>query len=87
MSVELIDFQAEWCGPCKQQEPILEELEEEYEDVDFSYVDVEEDTERANKHKVRSVPTIIIMVDDEPEERFSGLQQKEDLEAALDSHL
>ncbi len=83
MSVRLMDFHADWCGPCKNQDPILEELSEDYPDVDFEKVDVEADQETANDYSVRSLPTLVIENDDGVVQRFVGVTQREDLEEAL----
>jgi thioredoxin 1 len=81
MTVTLMDFYADWCGPCKTQDPILEELEEEWGDVEFEKIDVDEDI--ANEYQVRSLPTLIIENDDGIVERFVGVTQADDIEAAL----
>ncbi|MFB6082237.1 MAG: thioredoxin [Halanaeroarchaeum sp.] len=82
--VTLMDFHADWCGPCKTQDPIIEELEEAYgESVAFEYVDVDEEPDVANEYQVRSIPTIIVKNDDGVVERFVGVTQKEPLEEAL----
>jgi len=83
MSVTLKDFYADWCGPCKTQDPILEELEEDYPDVDFEKVNVDEKQEVANEYQVRSLPTLIVENDDGVVERFVGVTQRDDLETAL----
>ncbi len=85
MSVRLKDFYADWCGPCKTQDPILDDLAEDYPDVDFEKVDVEEEQEIANQYQVRSLPTLIIENDDGVVDRFVGVTQREDLEEALAS--
>jgi thioredoxin 1 len=73
MTVTLKDFYADWCGPCKTQDPILEELEEDYGDaVTYQY-------------QVRSIPTIVVENDDGVVERFVGVTQREQLEDALES--
>ena len=83
MPVTLKDFYADWCGPCKTQDPILEELEEDYPDVDFEKVNVDEEQKIANEYQVRSLPTLIVENDDGVVERFVGVTQRDDLEAAL----
>ena len=83
MSVTLKDFYADWCGPCKTQDPILEELEEDYPDVDFEKVNVDEEQKIANEYQVRSLPTLIVENDDGVVERFVGVTQRDDLETAL----
>ncbi|MFW5939791.1 MAG: thioredoxin domain-containing protein [Halolamina sp.] len=83
MTVRLKDFYADWCGPCKTQDPILEELEEEYADVEFEKIDVDADQETANEYSVRSLPTLVIENDDGVVERFVGVTQRDELEAAL----
>ena len=83
MPVTLKDFYADWCGPCKTQDPIIEELAEEYPDVDFEKVNVDEQQEVANEYQVRSLPTLIVENDDGIVERFVGVTQRDDLESAL----
>jgi thioredoxin 1 len=84
MTVSLKDFYADWCGPCKTQDPILEELEEDYGDeVEFEKVNVDEEQDVANEYQVRSLPTLIVENDDGIVERFVGVTQREDLEDAL----
>ncbi|MEF8808508.1 thioredoxin domain-containing protein [Natronomonas sp.] len=83
MPVTLKDFYADWCGPCKTQDPILDELEEEFPDVDFEKVNVDEEQDVANEYQVRSLPTLIIENDDGIVERFVGVTQRDDLESAL----
>ena len=83
MSVTLKDFYADWCGPCKTQDPIVEELAEEYPDVEFEKVNVDESQEVANEYQVRSLPTLIVENDDGIVERFVGVTQRDDLESAL----
>ena len=85
MSVTLKDFYADWCGPCKTQDPILEDLEAEYEDVEFEKVDVDEEQDVANEYQVRSLPTLIIENEDGVVERFVGVTQATDIEDALES--
>jgi thioredoxin 1 len=86
MTVTLKDFYADWCGPCKTQDPILEELQEEYGDaVTFEKIDVDEAEDVANEYQVRSIPTIVVENDDGVVERFVGVTQREQLEDALES--
>lgn len=83
MTVRLKDFYADWCGPCKTQDPILDEIEADYPDVDFEKVDVDDEQEIANQYQVRSLPTLIVENDDGVVDRFVGVTQREDIEAAL----
>jgi len=85
MSVTLKDFYADWCGPCKTQDPILEDLEEEWDEVEFEKINVDEEQDVANEYQVRSLPTLIIENDDGIVERFVGVTQANDIEDALES--
>ena len=83
MAVTLKDFYADWCGPCKTQDPILEELETDYPDVEFEKIDVDEKQDVANEYQVRSLPTLIVENEDGIVERFVGVTQRDDIESAL----
>jgi thioredoxin 1 len=84
MTVTLLDFYADWCGPCKTQDPILDELAEQYPDIEFEKIDVDEEQDVANEYQVRSLPTLIVEDDDGIVKRFVGVTQAEDIEAAFD---
>lgn len=85
MTVTLKDFYADWCGPCKTQDPILDDLEEDWGDrVSFEKVNVDEAQDVANEYQVRSLPTLIIENDDGIVERFVGVTQRENIEQALE---
>ncbi|PSP43797.1 thiol reductase thioredoxin [Halobacteriales archaeon QH_6_64_20] len=84
MSVRLKDFYADWCGPCKTQDPILEDVEADWEAVEFEKVDVDEEQEIANEYQVRSLPTLVVENDEGVVERFIGVTQREDIETALE---
>ncbi|MEF8820301.1 MAG: thioredoxin domain-containing protein [Haloferacaceae archaeon] len=83
MTVRLKDFYADWCGPCKTQDPILEEIEEDYPDVEFEKVDVDQNQDVANEYSVRSLPTLVVEDDDGEVERFIGVTQREQIVEAL----
>ena len=86
MTVTLKDFHADWCGPCKTQDPILEELKEDWgERFDMEKVNVDEQQDVANEYSVRSLPTIVVENDNGVVERFVGVTQREDIEDALES--
>ncbi|SNR35181.1 thioredoxin [Halorubrum vacuolatum] len=84
MTVRLLDFYADWCGPCKTQDPILEEVKEDLGDAfELQKVNVDEEQDVANQYQVRSLPTLIVENDDGVVDRFVGVTQKEDITAAL----
>ena len=86
MTVTLKDFYADWCGPCKTQDPILEDIVEDWgERVQFEKIDVDENQDVANEYQVRSIPTVVVENDDGVVERFVGVTQREQLEDALES--
>ena len=84
MTVRMLDFYADWCGPCKTQDPILAEIDAEFDDVALEKIDVESDADTANEYQVRSLPTVIIEADDGVVERFVGVTQREPIVAAIE---
>ncbi|UZE92438.1 MAG: thioredoxin [Methanosarcinales archaeon] len=84
----LIDFYADWCGPCRTQTPIIEKLEKKFGDrVEFRKVNVDENRQMATKYGVRSIPTLAIEVDSKIVKQFVGLTQADTIEAALNEAL
>ena len=73
----VIDFWAEWCGPCRMVGPIVEELATEYEDrVIIGKVDVDNNDEIASKYGIRNIPTILFIKDGEIVDKQVGATQK-----------
>ncbi|HDH4113573.1 TPA: thioredoxin [Staphylococcus aureus] len=86
--VQLVDFWATWCGPCKMIAPVLEELAADYEGkADISKLDVDENPSTAAKYEVMSIPTLIVFKDGQPVDKVVGFQPKENLAEVLDKHL
>ncbi len=86
--VVLMDFFAEWCGPCKMQDPILEELKKKFGDkVEFKKVDVDTNYELASKFTIHAVPTLIIEKDGAVFKRYTGVTRGNVLEADLNAAL
>lgn len=84
--VSLIDFWAPWCGPCRMQGPIVEEVAEEADQsVVVAKVDVDQAPKVAAQFGVRSIPTLVVLKDGELVEQFVGVQQAGVLLSALSS--
>ena len=81
--VVLVDFWAEWCGPCKTQLPILEEIAQEMTDVKVCKVNVDESNRLAVKYGIRSIPTMIVFKNGEKVNQFIGLKQKSERTSQL----
>lgn len=81
----LVDFWAEWCGPCKMLGPILDELADEYKDrFKIAKVNVDEDRELAAEYGIRSIPTLLLFHQGQVKEQIVGLRSKRELKASLD---
>ncbi len=80
----VVDFWAEWCGPCQQLTPRLEELDDEYADVKFVSVNVEDNQSLAQSFGVRSIPTLIFFEDGEKVNELTGAVAKPALRDAVE---
>ena len=84
--VTLVDFFAEWCGPCHMQTPILEELAEEMNDqASIVKLDIDKSQGTAAKYQVTSVPTLILFKDGEEFKRVVGLRDADALRSLISS--
>lgn len=84
----LVDFWAEWCGPCKMIAPVLEELADEQADkIRIAKVNVDENPGLARQFDVMSIPTLIVFKDGAPDHRMIGAKGKAQLTEALAAYL
>ena len=75
----ILYFTAEWCGPCKKTRPIVEELNKDLSLTNIRIVDVDSEMELAKKFEIKSVPTFIVIKDNEEINRVVGAQTKQSL--------
>ena len=84
----LLDFWAEWCGPCKMIAPLLDEVADKYEEkLDVVKLNVDENPNTAQKFGIRSIPTLILFKDGAVQAQIMGAMPKSQLEEFLDTNL
>jgi thioredoxin len=84
----LVDFYATWCGPCKSQAPIVEEVAKEMKGkAIIGKIDVDSSPESAQTYQVMGIPSLKIFRNGKVVEEFTGLQQRSTLTDALEKHL
>ena len=80
----LIDFYADWCGPCKMMSPVVDEIAEELGDtVKVGKINVDENQDLAMEYQVMSIPTLVIVKEGKVEKTFIGVTDKEEIKQFL----
>ena len=88
MSIEFIDFYADWCGPCIVMKPVIEELEKDFAGkLQIRKVDVDKELSETTKFGVMSIPTYVLVKDGREVERFVGATSKESIKSKILTHL
>jgi thioredoxin 1 len=84
----VVDFWAEWCGPCKMIAPILDELAPEYEGrVRLGKVDIDQNQELAAQYGINAIPTLLVFKNGQVVEQIRGLRGKRELQTSFDRAL
>ncbi len=84
----VVDFFADWCGPCRKLGPIMEEVEQELgEKVDFMKINTDENIEAAKRYQVSGLPTLLVFKNGEPVERMVGLMPKGSIITNIEKHI
>jgi len=86
--IAVVDFFADWCGPCRKMGPILEEVEQELtSNVKFFKLNTDENIEVAKKYQVSGLPTLMVFKNGSPAERMVGLMPKSSIITNIEKHI
>ena len=78
--MEILDFYADWCGPCQMMKPTMEEFEKTHPEIKVTAVNIDEEEELAEKYDVSSIPCIVVLKDGEEVKREVGVVSLKKLE-------
>jgi thioredoxin 1 len=83
----VVDFYADWCGPCGMLSPIVNKISEEYENVDFFKLDIDADMDIALKYQIVSIPTLLVFKNGAKAGQIVGYMEEDALKAEIDKIL
>lgn len=78
--MELLDFYADWCGPCQMMKPIIEEFKKAYPDIKVKAINIDEEDDKAEEFEVSTIPCIVVMKDGKEVARKEGVLSLKKLE-------
>lgn len=81
----LVDLYADWCGPCQQLLPVIDQLASEVENVKIGKLNVDENPELSKEYQVSSIPTLLLFKDGKVTQRLTGSKSKKELEAFINN--
>jgi thioredoxin 1 len=79
----LVDFNAEWCGPCKMMKPVLEEISTSNNDIKIVSINVDDEDELASKYNISSIPCLVLIENGEEINRSIGLISRSELDSFI----
>ena len=86
--VTIVDFFADWCGPCRKLSPIIEEIEQELSDkAKFTKINTDENIDLAKEYQISGIPTLLVFKNGELVERMVGLMPKDSIITNIEKHL
>ncbi|MDO5156679.1 MAG: thioredoxin [Eubacteriales bacterium] len=84
--VVLVDFWADWCGPCKMLGPIVDQIADQHTDVKVCKVNIDQNASLAIDYRVMNIPNLIVFKNGEQVDQLIGVHSKDDIEAVLAAH-
>jgi thioredoxin 1 len=81
----LIDFYADWCGPCKMLSPVIESLSNKHKNVSFAKVNVDQESQIAQSYNISSIPTVLLFKNGKLVNRFSGYRSELEIEKIINN--
>ena len=78
--MEILDFYADWCGPCQMMKPTMEEFEKAHSEIKVTAINIDEQEELAEQYEVSTIPCIVVLKDGEEVKRVVGVQSLKKLE-------
>ena len=81
--ITIVDFYADWCGPCKMMAPIIDKIAEENNDIKVGKLNVDESGEIAGQFNIMSIPTVVVFKDGKEFKRFVGVTSKDNIINAI----
>ncbi len=82
----VIDFFADWCGPCKMLSPVIEEVSKEYPDIEFAKVNVDDNMDLAEQFQIMSIPQVYMFKNGEVAAKFGGYRDAGGVKAFVDEN-